>query len=79
MSDPIYKKGDVLILIDRSSVSANLGSTAVVQKNYYKNHEYIEVKWNRNELAKGQQDGNYYAKSFAPHSWKNRYQGGKNE
>ncbi len=61
-----FKAGDRIKLINVSRptrMSAKLGATAVVQDPPYR-HQYLCVKWDRNELSGGQCDGGYLDESF---------------
>lgn len=58
------KKGDILRLIDNEGMSAPIGSTAYVVKDYDRNKSnYVTVKW-IDKGTSGQMDGQYWPENF---------------
>ena len=51
-------------LIDNKGMNAKIGSTATIVKVPYKS-DYIEIKWDKNELSGSQMDGGYEPKHFS--------------
>ena len=69
-----FEIGDKVELINGSTMAARVGATGTV----YGCLRYlsISIKWDRNELDNGQQDGEYINSDYKlvePLSWKERY------
>lgn len=59
------KIGDRIKLIDNNMCAAKVGATATVTDYDYTSWgNYIKVKWERNKLDMGQNDGGYNAENF---------------
>ena len=61
-----FKKGDIVKFEGAYSYSAKKGATAIVE-NYYIGHdgnEYLNIKWIKNGLSDGQDDGGYFENHF---------------
>ena len=60
-----FKPGDIIKLkADGRGMAARSGATAIVET-YESKEEYpLKIKWIRNKLDKGQNDGSYEAEDF---------------
>lgn len=59
------KKGDIVVWqVDHEYYAAKPGARAKVQKDLLPTDEWVEVKWIRDDLSKGQLNGGYSPSNF---------------
>jgi len=69
----LFKKGDEVRLIKNKNMAADIGSKAIVTKDFKKRDTYLYVKWIGD--AQGQSNGDYIPNYFEPikiTNWKER-------